>query len=269
MARLPRLVVPGHLHHLVARGNNGQPVFLDEADHRQFLDGLRDAARQHRVVLHAFALLPDRVHLLATPADEPGLGRMMQAIGRQYVPWFNARHGRSGSLWEGRFRATVIEAEPYFVPCAHWIEYQPVQAGLVSQMADYAWSSHAHHLGLRKQPWLTDHPVYWRLGNTPFDRETAYQRRCELPPDPKTAAAIEAATRKAWALGGEAFKGELAKLTDRRLQPARRGRPPKPAAAAPDTLAAAGLPAPASGSSVPASARPRRVRRGAEPADKP
>ncbi len=227
MARLPRLVVPHHLHHVVARGNNDQAVFLDETDYRQFLDWLREAAQQHRVAIHAYALLPGRIHLLATPADEPGLGRMMQAVGRHYVPWFNARHGRSGSLWEGRFRATVMDAREYFCPCAHWVEYQPVLAGWVADMADYPWSSHAHHLGLRKQAWLTDHPVYWSLGNTPFDREAAFKQLCESPPDPRTSEAIEAATRKAWALGGEAFKASLAKLTDRRLQPARRGRPPR------------------------------------------
>lgn len=227
MARLPRLVVAHQLHHLVVRGNNGQPVFLDESDYRQFLSWLRDAAQRERVAVHAYVLLPDRVQLLATPADEDALGRMVQAVGRQYVPWFNARHGRSGSLWEGRFRATVLDAETYFAVCAHWIEYQPVLAGVSADMASYPWSSHAHHLGVSKQAWLTDHPQYWRLGNTPFDREIAYQQRCELPPDPKTTDAIETATRKAWALGSESFKAALAKLTGRRLQPARRGRPRK------------------------------------------
>lgn len=227
MARLPRLVVPNHLHHVVTRGNNEQPVFLGEEDYRQFLVWLREAAQQHQVAIHAYALLPARFHLLATPADEPGLGRMMQAVGRHYVPWFNARHGRSGGLWEGRFRATVVDAADYFCACTHWIEYQPVLAGLAPDMAVYPWSSHAHHLGLRKQAWLKDHAVYWALGNTPFDREAAFQQLCEVPPDPRVADAIEAATRKAWALGGEAFKASLAKLTDRRLQPARRGRPPR------------------------------------------
>lgn len=227
MARLPRLVVPNHLHHVVASGNNGQAVFLDETDYRQFLDWLREAAQRYRVALHGYVLLPNRLHLLATPSDEPGLGRMMQAVGRLYVPWFNARHARSGSLWEGRFRATVMDARDYFCPCAHWVEYQPVLEGLTADMASYPWSSHAHHLGLRKQAWLIDHPVYWSLGNTPFEREAAFQQLCETPPDQRMAETIEAATRKAWALGSEAFKASLAKLTDRRLQPARRGRPPR------------------------------------------
>lgn len=244
MARLPRLVVPNHLHHVIARGNNEQSVFIDEADYRQYLDWLREAARKHRVAIHAYALLPNRVHLLVTPADEVGLGKMMQAVGRLYVPYFNARHRRSGSLWEGRFRATVIEAAEHFADCAHLLEYLPVQAGLCAGMASWPWSSHGHHAGLQRQPWLTDHPVYWALGNTPFDREAAYQQHCALPPERRIAQAIEEATHKGWALGSEAFKAGLSKLTPRRLQPARRGRPRKEAADHPE-----------------GAARPRRIRR--------
>lgn len=233
MARLPRLVVANHLHHVIARGNNEQAVFIDEADYRQYLDWLREAARKHRVAIHAYALLPNRVQLLATPSDDEGLGKMMQAVGRLYVPYFNTRHRRSGSLWEGRFRATVIDAAAHFADCAHLLEHLPVQSGLSADMASYPWSSHAHHTGLRRQAWLTDHSAYWNLGNTPFDREAAYQQRCALPPERKIAQAIEEATHKGWVLGSDAFKAGLAKLTSRRLQPARRGRPRKTEAAQP------------------------------------
>ncbi len=239
MARLPRLVVPNHLHHVVARGNNDQPVFLDESDYQQFLTLLRDTAQQFGVAVHAYVLLPSRVQLLVTPVDEPGLGKMMQAIGRHYVPWFNARHQRSGSLWEGRFRATVVEADDYFVPCAHLIEYQPLQEAVSMDMEHYRWSSHAHHTGARRQAWLTDHPAYWKLGNTPFEREAVYKQRCAAPPAPKVTAAIAEATRKAWALGSDSFRASLAKLTDRRLAPARRGRPRKAAVSEPAADASA------------------------------
>lgn len=227
MARLPRLVVPNHLHHVIVRGNNEQSVFIDEADYQQYLNWLRDAARKHGVAVHAYVLLPNRVQLLVTPSDDAGLGKMMQAVGRLYVPYFNARHRRSGSLWEGRFRATVVDAGEHFTDCAHLLDHQPVQAGLSPDMVSWPWSSHAHHIGLRRQPWLTDHPVYWALGNTPFDREAAYQRYCALPPERRSVQAIEEATHKGWALGSDAFKVGLAKLTPRRLQPARRGRPRK------------------------------------------
>ncbi len=234
MARLPRLVVANHLHHVVARGNNEQSVFVDDADCQHFLDCLRDAARQYRVALHAYVLLPARVQLLLTPSDDTGLGKLMQAVGRRYVPYFNARHRRSGSLWEGRFRATVVEADTYFMDCLRLLVFQPVKAGLAADMVSYPWSSHAHHLGLRKQAWLTDHAAYWKLGNTPFDREIAYQEFCAQAPDRKLADAIEQATHHGWVLGSPVFKAALAKLTDRRLQPARRGRPPRvPATLAP------------------------------------
>lgn len=227
MARLPRLVVANHLHHLIAQSHHQQALFVDALDHQKFLNVLAETAKRHAVAVHAFVLLPDRVHLLATPSDALGLSKMMQAIGRSYVPYFNGRHQRSGSLWGGRFRATVIDAASYFNDCAQYIEYLPVQAGVSQEIRDYPWSSYAHHAGLHRQSWLTDHPSYWAMGNTPFDREAAYQRRCAQPPEPDFTAAIEAATYKGWALGPEAFQTGLAKLTPRRLQPARRGRPPR------------------------------------------
>ena len=137
------------------------------------------------------------------------------------------RYGRTGSLWEGRYRATVLDPVAYFVPCAHLIESQPVSAGLVPEAAVYPWSSHAHHIGHRKESWLTDHPAYWALGNTPFEREAAYQQVSASPPDVAMTEKVLLATRKAWALGSEEFCRRLAKLTVRRLAPARRGRPRK------------------------------------------
>lgn len=227
MARLPRLEVPGHLHHLVARGHNDQPIAIDEADFQTFLGTLRGAAQQVGVAIHAYVLLPNRLQLLVTPVESGSLGKMMQAIGRHYVPYFNARHGRSGSLWEGRFRATVLESATYFIPCAQLIERQALEAGLVGDLSAYPWSSHAHHAGSRREPWITDHPAYWALGNTPFDREAAYQRLSEIPVPSPLVAEIESATHKSWPLGSEAFRRSLVKLTVRRLEPAKRGRPRK------------------------------------------
>ncbi len=227
MARLPRLVVPDQLHHIIARGHNEQPVFRDEADYQIFLRWLKEAAQQAGVALHSYVLLPNRIQLLATPSEEAALGKMMQALGRHYVPFFNLKYARSGSLWEGRFRATVLEASSYFIACSCLIEYQPVQAALVSGMEDYSWSSYAHHIGSAKDVLITDHPGYWALGNTPFDREAAYKRLSETPPAADLSEAIELATWKGWALGSDEFKKQLEKLTSRRLHPVRRGRPAK------------------------------------------
>ena len=227
MARLPRLVVRGHLHHLMARGHNDQPIAIDDTDFQTFLNTLRESAQQSGVAIHAYVLLPNRLQLLVTPSETDSLGKMMQAIGRHYVPYFNARHGRSGGLWEGRYRATVLESDAYFIPCAQLIEQQPLQTGLVTELSAYPWSSHAHHVGIRREPWMTDHPAYWALGNTPFDREAAYQRLSETPVPASLVAEIESATQKSWPLGSEAFRRGLGKLTSRRLEPGRRGRPRK------------------------------------------
>lgn len=227
MARLPRLVVPNHLHHIIARGNNDQLIALDDADCQQFLSYLRESALLTGVAVHAYVLMPSRVQLLATPSDALGLGRLMQAIGRHYVPYFNARHGRSGNLWEGRFRATVIDPDTYFLACAQLIEHQPVAAGIVPDPSLYRWSSYAHHSGAHRETWLADHPAYWALGNTPFEREAAYHKLAQVALPSDRIAEIEAATRKAWPLGPEEFLRRLAKLTSRRLEPQRRGRPRK------------------------------------------
>jgi putative transposase len=227
MARLPRLVVPEQLHHIIARGNNDQPVFRDDSDYQEFLRWLREAALQAKVAVHAFVLLPNRIQLLATPADEAGLSKMMQTVGRHYVPYFNAKYARTGSLWEGRFRATVLEAATYFIACSTLIEYQPVALAIAAEQDAYQWSSYAHHIGSGKNPLITDHPAYWALGNTPFEREAAYRRLCEMPPPADLIEKIEAATWKAWVLGSDKFKKQLEKLTPRRLHPVKRGRPPK------------------------------------------
>ena len=225
MARLPRLVAPNQPHHIIQRGHDSLRIFRDDQDFRSFLGWLREAAHQFRVAIHAYVLLPDHLHLLATPQDEVGLGRMMQWVGRQYVPYFNARYGRSGTLWQGRYRAVVLEPRAYLLSCCRYIELNPVRAQLASNHVDYPWSSYAHHAGLKPNPLITDHAVYWALGNTPFDREAAYRRLLEQEPPSAESVAFTEATLKGWPLGSEALKAALAKQLGRRVSPASRGRP--------------------------------------------
>jgi putative transposase len=231
MARLPRLVVPHHPHLVLQHGIDRQPVFRDAEDHAAFLAWLREAARLFKVAVHAYVLLPDHVNLLVTPADQPGLGRMMQWVGRHYVPYFNRKYGRVGTLWQGRFKATVIDAERYFMTCSRYIEVQPVFAGIAAAAADYPWSSCAHHTGIKPDPLITDHSCYWSLGNTPFDREAAYRALLEQVLTTEETEAISEATIKSWALGTDKFKAALEKAGRRRVSPARRGRPAKKVAA--------------------------------------
>lgn len=227
MARLPRLVIPHQAHHVTQSGIDGRVIFGDDADYQCFLDWLRQASKQFDVAIHAYALLPDRLHLLATPSDEPGLGKMMQWLGRYYVPYFNTKYQRSGLLWQGRFKATVIEAEQYFLPCCVLIEEMPVRQHLAQDASQYVWSSCQHHLGARTDPLLAGHAMYWALGNTPFQREAAYRELLERGLSSAHFRAIQEATQKAWVLGSDDYKAEMTKLTQRRVEPARRGRPRK------------------------------------------
>lgn len=231
MARLPRLVIAHHPHLIIQHGNNLQTVFRDAEDHQVFLDWLREAARMFKVKLHAYALLPDHFNLLASPADDLGLGRMMQWVGRYYVPYFNRKYGRSGTLWQARFKAAVIEAERYLMPCCLYVEQDPVRAGMVADAADYPWSSYAHHAGVKTDPLIVDHPLYWALGNTPFAREAVYRKALEKPLGKDDMQAIEQCALKGWALGSAQFKAALEKGGARRTSPAQRGRPARTASA--------------------------------------
>jgi putative transposase len=225
MARLPRLIVPDQVHHVIQRGHEGVPVFRAAEDYLFFLRCLRDAARRFQVAIHAYALMPDQVQLLATPVDDIGLARMMQWIGRQYVPYFNRQYQRSGTLWQGRYRASVIEPVEYLLLCTRFIELAPVRAGLAEHAVDYPWSSYMHHIGARPDALITEHALYWALGNTPFGREAAYRALADQPLTAQQVAELEAAVPKGWALGSSLFKMALEKQGGRRVQPVKRGRP--------------------------------------------
>lgn len=225
MARLPRLIVPHQPHHVIQQGNDRQLIFREPEDYERFLGWLRESAREFKVAIHAFVLMPHCLHLLATPADEGGLAQAMQRTGRYYVPWFNAKYGRSGSLFQGRFRTSVIDAASYFIQCSQYIEFMPVRSQVAGDALGYAWSSYAHHAGVRPDPLVTDHALYWALGNTPFQREAAYKELVERPLTAPQLQVIEGAVLKGWPLGADAFKADLEKKAQRQVLPAKRGRP--------------------------------------------
>jgi putative transposase len=225
MARQPRLVLPDQPHHVLQRGNDNQPIFRDDDDHRRFLEFLRESAKFYRVAIHAYVLMPNHVHLLATPSDEDGLAAMMQKVGRLYVPWFNNKYGRSGTLFQGRFRTSVVDASAYFLACVRYIELNPQRNQLAFDPLEYPWSSYAHHAGVRPDPLITDHAKYWELGNTPFQREAAYIELAQQGMSGQELDAINAAVLKGAPLGSHAFMLELERKTKRQILPAKRGRP--------------------------------------------
>lgn len=225
MARLPRLTLPGYTHHVIQRGNNRQPIFKSAADHDYLLGLLYDNARKFDVAIHSYVLMGNHFHLLVTPLAEKGLPAMMQAVGRSYVRYFNDLHGRSGTLWEGRYRSTLIQTDRYLLACMAYIDLNPVRAGLVGEAGDYPWSSYGHYGGLRADRLITPHPLYWTLGNTPFAREAAYAElvRAGLPTLQQDA--LTRSLLSGWALGEPEFVADLQKLTARRVHKLNAGRP--------------------------------------------
>lgn len=225
MARLPRLTLPGCPHHVIQRGNNRQPIFASDQDRETLLALLAENAAKFKVAIHAYVLMDNHFHLLATPQTADGLSQMMQAVGRRYVRYFNDRQGRSGTLWEGRYKSTLIQTERYLLACMVYIDLNPVRAGLVDKARDYAWSSHAHYIGLRTDRLITPHSLFWQLGNTPFAREAAYAESVQAGLTAEQQSALTRSVLSGWALGEAEFVADLQKRTARRLTPAQAGRP--------------------------------------------
>lgn len=233
MARLPRLVVAGLPHVVVHRGLNGQAVLLDDADRATYLQALAGAARETGVLLHGYGLYAGEVRLLATPTTATALGHMMQAVGRRYVRAFNLRHQRAGTPWEGRFRSTVVEPLAHFIEALRFVEGCDEDGTQFASSEVPAWSSAGHHLGRRHDAALTEHEVFWALGNTPFEREAAYRGLLGQPVPAAAREALRDAALKGWALGSAAFVDGLRAGTSRRPAPLRRGRPSRQPATAP------------------------------------
>ena len=225
MARLPRYVVPGVPQHVIQRGNNRQVIFADEADYRAYRDWLREAAFRNGLLVHAYVLMSNHVHLLVTPDATDSIGRTLQSLGRRYVQYFNWTYGRTGTLWEGRYRATVVDAERYLLICSRYIELNPVRAAMVGSPEGYRWSSYRHNALGQPDELLVEHELYLRLGKDEATRRDAYRALFRTALDVAELNQIRDATNKGWALGNDRFQAEIEALTRRRAEPLPRGRP--------------------------------------------
>lgn len=186
---------------------------------------LDENAKKFAVAIHAYVLMGNHFHLLATPQTADGLPQMMQAVGRRYVRYFNDSQKRTGTLWEGRYKSTLIQTDRYLLACMVYIDLNPVRAALVVRPQDYPWSSHGHYIGQRVDKLITPHALVWALGNTPFAREAAYAELVQNGINPVQQAALTDATLQGWALGDPDFVEKLQKNTQRRVSKRLAGRP--------------------------------------------
>jgi len=223
MARLPRFVIPGQAQHVIQRGNNRDVIFVADEDYQYYLKKLGDACKKYECELHAYVLMTNHVHLLITPNTAHGISKVMQTIGRYYVQYFNYQYQRTGTLWEGRYKATLIDSEDYLLRCSRYIELNPVRAGMVKAPADYPWSSyHFNALG-RENKLITPHAIYNALGVSNEKRRLNYHALFKEHIPENEVEEIREATNKAWVLGGDRFKAEIDSLMDRQIQPKSRG----------------------------------------------
>lgn len=223
MARLPRFAISGQPQHIILRGNNRTELFLEEADFHFFLEKLQAACEKHGCDLHAYVLMSNHVHLLITPHSANGISKMMQMLGRYYVQYFNAHYQRSGTLFEGRYKATLIDSETYLLTCMRYIELNPVRAGLVRHPSDYLWSSYQRTAGGQASNLIKAHVAYQRLGRSNDERLSAYRQLFKQQLSEHSMNEIRDATNKAWALGSERFKQKIQKQLERRIAPIARG----------------------------------------------
>jgi putative transposase len=226
MARLPRLTIPGYPHHIIQRGNNRQAIFAASGDYEALLAMFEEYSEKSGVAIHAYVLMSNHFHLLATPQTAEGIPAMMQSVGRRYVRYFNQQQGRTGTLWEGRYKSTLIQAERYLLACMVYVDLNPVRAGMVRDPADYPWSSHNHYVGRRTDRLVTPHPLYWELGNTPFAREAAYAELVRTGISIEQQNALTDSALRGWALGQADYVADLQRRTERRVSKTKVGRPP-------------------------------------------
>jgi putative transposase len=229
MARLTRYFLPDQPLHVIQRGNNRAPIFFAPDDYALYRDWLRAAAAEHGCAIHAYVLMTNHVHLLVSPRDARSIPRTLQSLGRRYVRHVNDRDRRTGTLWEGRYRATVIDSEAYFLACCRYIELNPVRAGMVAAPGDYPWSSYASHAEGAPDGLLTMHRLYRALGRSAAARREAYRALVDEPLAGAVVDDIRRATNTGWALGGARFRDAVARATGRRAAPLPRGRPKKAA----------------------------------------
>ena len=222
MARLPRFSAPGQPQHVIHRGNNRAQLFASTADFIVFKNCLQPALERTGCQIHAYVLMTNHLHLLMTQPQRGAIGKLMQSVAGRYARYFNDRFGRTGTLWEGRYRATVINSDAYLFTCCRYIEENPVRAGMVPDPAAYRWSSFAANALGSDDALVTPHERYVALGPSARAQQLAYRALFRDSLERSALAAIRDATNHGWALGDERFQRNLG-TTRRagRLRPSR------------------------------------------------
>ncbi|MFZ3062409.1 MAG: transposase [Actinomycetota bacterium] len=225
MPRQPRLVVAGYPHHIILRGNNRSAIFYADRDRRFFIECLLEAKKKAKSKIYAYCFMTNHVHLLVEPSREKDLSNIMQSLGRRYVRYINQTHGRTGTLWEGRFKSSLVSKDEYLLTCCRYIELNPVRAGIVNHPKDYLWSSYGFRAEGRRSRLLDEDPVYTSLGETSKERQANYKEWFKMTTADGEWSFIRRATQKGGVFGNEEFLEKITNLVGRNIVLRPRGRP--------------------------------------------
>ncbi len=227
MPRRSRLIVPNIPLHIIQRGNNRQACFFAEEDYLFYLDWLKEYSHNTDCSVHAYVLMTNHVHILLTPGKVTSAGELMKHLGQRYVQYINRTYKRSGTLWEGRFRSSIIQQREYLFSCQRYIEMNPVRAGIVKHPGEYRWASYQSNGQGMSSDLLSCHSLYLSLGQTDAERQAAYRELFRYELDSEEIDKIRKATNGNYALGNSRFKEEISTMLGRRVIPGKAGRPKK------------------------------------------
>jgi putative transposase len=225
MPRPHRFELPGIPQHVIQRGNNRAACFGDQSDYRFYLAELGRLVQREACDLHAYVLMTNHVHLLVTPREKGAIACVMQSLGRCYVRQFNDRHARTGTLWEGRYKACLVEEGNHLLHCYRYIESNPVRASIVADPADYPWSSHRHNAFGEPDAMVTPHRTLLALGQDADERQRAFRNWTMASVDSDELDAIRGHVQRQHAYGSEAFRAAIKSLPGRPAAPQKIGRP--------------------------------------------
>lgn len=223
--RSARLELPGVPLHVTQRGVNRCAIFRDDRDRRWYRQLLRQACSEHHVSTHAYVLMGNHVHLLLSADKSGAISRAMRHVGQSYAQGFNRRYGRTGALWQGRFKSSMVEDERYLLTVMRYIELNPVRAGMVVLAEDYRWSSVHMHLGHSAEPWLQPHPLFMALGPDAIERARIWRRWLREGIAVDDVLAIRRHLSQERVLGGPGFQEEAERRLGRAVAWRRPGRP--------------------------------------------
>lgn len=224
MPRRARSYVPGLPYHIVQRGNNREACFIEPENYQFYLKLWRQISKRYEVRVHAYCLMTNHIHMLATPKRRSALSETMKVVGSRYAQYINRKYGRTGTLWEGRHRASLVQSELYFLKCSRYIELNPVRAGMVARPEEYRWSSYGVN-GWGDISWLDPHEEYFRLGTCPADRAHAYRELFTNQISEEDLHLIRKAAHYCQPVGDDRFKARIEVMYGIKPGQMKRGRP--------------------------------------------